>query len=638
MSLRLLPQHIINRIAAGEVVERPASVVKEVVENAIDAGATSIRISIRQSGRNLIRVEDNGAGMSKDDVALCLERHATSKLPDDDLWNIRFMGFRGEALASIASVARVTVTSKTADAEEAWGVSVEGGGEQRMIPVARSSVGTVIDIKDLFFATPARLKFLKHDRTEQNHICETVYRQALAHPSVAFFLENETKTLRDLPIRGDDVATALRGRLDDIIDKTFSDNALEIDTTCDNGYRLTGYAGLPTYHRSNSNHLYLFVNDRPVKDKTLHAAVRAAYQDYLPRMRFPVVVLFLTVPAQDVDVNVHPAKIEVRFRHDDRVRSCLIRGLRDALKSGGFRTATTIATTALEKAKPSRGVSPFLTSGTPDIARPKQQAVNLSRQPPTQIRPLSDEHTSSVQQMNEREYHYDTQHTSPSMTPFIVKGSENTPEMVSDAGKEAPSPEPSESELFLGTAMCQLHDNYIVAQTDTAITIIDQHAAHERLRYERLKADFRRKSVAIQPLLIPEIVELGCEDVAVLAPHCEALIDLGLDMATFGERGVIVRGIPAILGECDVQAMIRALADDMAEYGQAFSLQEHLDDILSFVACRGAIRSGNRISREEMDALLRDMERTPYSGQCNHGRPTYVTLEMKDIERLFGRT
>lgn len=638
MTIRRLPQHLINRIAAGEVVERPASVVKELAENAADSGADAITITVRQAGRNLIRIEDNGNGIAKDELPLCLERHATSKLPDDDLWNIRYMGFRGEALASIASVSRIRVASLPKDAGEAWEITCEGGGDTHLQPSAHGKQGTVVEIKDLFFAVPARLKFLKHDRTELNRIAETVYRLALAHPHIAFTLKNEQKEIAHIPVCEGEPRDCLLKRLCGIVEPSFADNALYVDYAQENGYTLTGFAGLPTYHRSSANHLYLFVNHRPVKDKLLHGAVRAAYQDYLPRMRFPVVALFLQVPPQDLDVNVHPAKTEVRFRHEDRIRALLIKGLREALRDGGFRTATTITQQVIAKARPSAPApSPSALFGArPEVARVENGAVAVTERPEN----AAAEQTHVMREPERAAFAARPNPSFPVLAPAAPK--EDTPPAPSPAAN-APaaarfSPDTYIEAGFLGTARCQVHDNYIIAQHEDGIVIVDQHAAHERLRYERYKQAVRDGSVAVQPLLIPEIIELGKEDFAALEPHCPGFARLGLDIAAFGASAVTVRGTPALLGECDIPALVRELADDIRGYGRAFVLEERLDEILSSVACRGAIRSGNRISIDEMNALLREMEITPYSGQCNHGRPTYVTLKLKDIERLFGRS
>ncbi|MET0154631.1 MAG: DNA mismatch repair endonuclease MutL [Rickettsiales bacterium] len=630
MPLRVLPDHVINRIAAGEVIERPASAVKELVENAIDAGATDIRVTIRGAGRNLIRIDDNGKGMNKAELALCLLRHATSKLDDDDLWNVRFLGFRGEALASVASISRMSVVSRAKDADAAHEIRAEGGAVAGILPAARRERGTCVEIRDLFFATPARLKFLKHDRTEITHVQENILRQALANPGISFSLVGENdKPIYALDARGDTEEERLFHRVASAMEPSFAENGVAVAASDDAGYSARGYAGLPTLHRGNSHHMYLFVNGRPVRDKILTASVRAAYQDYLPRMRYPILALYASVPPEDVDVNVHPAKTEVRFRHESKVRGVIVRALHEGLRTGAQRSSTEIAAKTLEKARvPSYAPSP--SSSAQIFSLPPKTAPQTLNEPsrPT-FRPLP----------------------SPSAAKITAQRDAHRPEAPRDAAVAASAsrhnaysaPPPSEriarADERLGAARCQLHDNYIVAQTDDAVVIVDQHAAHERLRYEKMKREYYAGGVRTQQLLIPEIVELEATDAAALEPsHYDALKRFGFHAAPFGENAVIVRATPAILGNMDAAGALRAVIDDVRGLEGDLSMKETVEEVMATMACKGAIKSGRRLSTEEMDALLREMEATPFSGQCNHGRPTYVELKLKDIEKLFGRT
>ena len=619
MPLRLLPDHIVNRIAAGEVVERPASVVKELVENSVDAGATQVAVTVNQAGRNLIRIEDDGKGMTKDELELCLLRHATSKLDDDDLWNVRFLGFRGEALASVASISRISVASKTEQATESWEIRSEGGKATEILPSARRRRGTCIEIRDLFYATPARLKFLKHDRTEINHIHETLLRQALAHPDVSFSLHGDKdKEIFSLDVQGETAQERLFHRVTHATEPSFKDNCVAVSAMGEGGYKVAGYAGLPTLHRSNSHHLYLFVNGRPVRDKVVMAAVRAAYQDYLPRMRYPIVALYVEVPTEDVDVNVHPGKTEVRFRHESRVRGAIARALHAGLREAGHRSSTEIAAKTLHNIRPE--------SPPPYRPRPQSGAISFSAQAPEKQEALREPAASPYR----------------APAPVAPPPPSHTPP---PAAKSAPhysaspaSYAPPSGGGRLGAARCQLHENYIIAQTDDSIVIIDQHAAHERLRYEKMKRQYYAGEIKTQQLLIPEIVELAPTDAETVAPHYEALKRFGFHAAPFGENAAIIRATPAILGNMDAAGALKAIIDDIRSYGADLSLKETIEEVMATMACKGAVKSGRRLTPEEMDGLLREMEATPYSGQCNHGRPTYVELKLKDVERLFGRT
>lgn len=587
--LRLLSPVIINRIAAGEVIERPASAVKELVENAIDAGATQIEVTLWQGGRNLIRVSDNGCGMSADELSLAVERHATSKLPDDDLTMIRQLGFRGEALPSIGSVSRMSITSRPANADAAWKIEVIGGEKSAPEP-ASFNQGTAIEVRDLFFATPARLKFLKTERAEQGHVSDTLKRLAMANPAVGFSLRTEVKEV--LRYQADMLGSHLV-RLSAIMGKEFGDNAVAIDAERE-GIRLTGYASLPTFNRATSTEQYLFVNNRPVKDRLLLGAIRGAYQDFLARDRHPVLALFIDIDPQDVDVNVHPAKAEVRFKDSGIVRGLIVGALKHALSAAGHRASTTVSAAAL---------GAFI---------PEQRPLSYAYQPSAQ--PLS-HHMADISRTFQQPL------AMPSMRVF-------------EASQE---PVVAQSEYPLGLARCQLHETYIVAQTQDSIVIVDQHAAHERLVYERMKQALEAKGMARQRLLIPEVVELEPADAERLLKHSEKLEKLGLSIEGFGEGAVVVRETPAMLGEVDAAQLVRDLVDDIIEHGETISLDEALEHVAETMACHGSVRAGRRLTIDEMNALLREMEATPYSGQCNHGRPTYVELKLQDVEKLFGR-
>ena len=599
-ALRRLPSTLVNRIAAGEVVERPASAVKELVENAIDAGASRIAVTLKEGGRSFIAVVDDGVGMDRDEMVLAVERHCTSKLPDDDLADIRTLGFRGEALPSIASVSRFALTSRPAGADTAWSLEIDGGTRGEPRPAAHPP-GTRVEVRDLFFATPARLKFLKEPRTESGHVADAMRRLAMAHPAIGFRLESEERTLIDLPA----IKPALieppeaqrLGRLAAIMGREFADNALAIDANRE-GFRLTGFAGLPTLNRPTSQHQYLFVNGRPVRDKLLAGAVRGAYQDFLARDRHPLVALFLEAPPAMVDVNVHPAKTEVRFRDAGIVRGLIVGALRTALAAAGHRASTTVADAALGALRPHTGFSTPLPPGRsmPSIGQPRGLADAASG----------------------------------FLAPFAAPSARVEPSAVAPAPADGPS-------FPLGVARAQLHETYIVAQTGEGVVIVDQHAAHERLMHERLKTQLESDGVRRQALLLPEVVELGEDGARRLAARAGELAELGLVLEPFGLGAVVVRETPAVLGEVDVQGLVRDLADELAEMGDHLSLREKIEDVCGTLACHTSVRAGRRLSVEEMNALLRQMEATPHSGQCNHGRPTYVELKLADIERLFGR-
>lgn len=600
MTLRLLPPTTVNRIAAGEVVERPASAIKELVENAIDAGATRIEVTIRDGGTTAIVVADDGSGMSKDELALAVERHATSKLDGDDLEHISTLGFRGEALPSIGSIARMTITSRARGADEAWAIRLDGGAKSGPAPAAHP-VGTTVEVRDLFFATPARLKFLKAARTELTHAVDAVKRLAMAHPDIAFTIGDGERTILKLASVQGSLLDSRLDRLAAIMGDDFAANALPVDAERE-GTRLTGHIGLPTFNRGNAQQQFLFVNGRPVRDKLLIGAVRGAYRDFLAHDRHPLLALFLEVPSEDVDVNVHPMKAEVRFRDAGLIRGLIVSALKHALDAAGHRASTTVGTAALGALRP---IAPH--SGGGNLPWPAQRSTFISPR-------LAEEGRA-----------YQAPLSGLSTQPSARADAH-------DAQIAAPAPQ-----WPLGVARGQLHETYIVAQTEDGIVIVDQHAAHERLVYEEMKDALAQNGIARQALLIPEVVELDEADARRIAEHAGELAEFGLIVEPFGAGAVVVRETPALLGEVDAAALVRDLADDLAEHGEAIVLKDRLADISSTMACHGSVRAGRRLTAEEMNALLRQMEATPNSGQCNHGRPTYVELKLADIERLFGR-
>ena len=608
MTIQRLPETVVNRIAAGEVIERPASAVKELVENSLDAGARHIDVVVRDGGKSLISVVDDGCGMSRDDLALAIERHATSKLPDYDLTAIGSLGFRGEALPSIGAVSRLSITTRTATDDSAWLLRVEGGAVDGPEPAAHPA-GTRVEIRDLFYATPARLKFLRTTRTETQQITETIHRLAMARPDVAFTFADETRTRIRLGAEQGDLLETRLQRLAGVMGREFAQNAMSIDAERE-GIRLTGYAGLPTLNRGNAAMQFLFVNGRPVKDRLLVGAVRGAYADFLSRDRHPLVALFLEVAPRAVDVNVHPAKAEVRFRDVGLVRGLIVGALKHALAEAGHRASTTVAATALGALRPGAGGTAATASGGAGYGyAPPRPSPGLAEQAMAYQAPLG----------NVAAF--------PPAAPAPAPAS-------ADAAEEA---ETDPQAYPLGAARAQVHGTYVVAQTADGIVVVDQHAAHERLVYEQMKTAMAADGVARQGLLIPEVVELDEGAVERLAARAGELAELGLVFEGFGPGAVIVRETPAILGKVDTAGLMRDLADELAELGETFGLKERLEAVCSTMACHGSVRAGRRLNVDEMNALLREMEATPHSGQCNHGRPTYVELKLADIEKLFGR-
>jgi DNA mismatch repair protein MutL len=612
MPVRQLSEAVVNRIAAGEVVERPASVVKELVENALDAGARRIDVLTDGGGRRLIRVSDDGEGMTRADLALAVERHATSKLADDDLVSIRTLGFRGEALPSIGAVARLAITARHLSEPHAWTIEVDAGVKSELKPAALGT-GTRVEVCDLFYATPARLKFLKLDRTEAEAVREVVRRLAMSRPDVAFTLAGEERAPASFAatLPG---ATGRLARLGDVLGADFRANAVEIAAERE-GVTIEGFAALPTLTRANALGQYLFVNGRPVRDKLLSGAVRAAYADYVPRDRHPLVALFVALDSREVDVNVHPAKAEVRFRNAGLVRALIVHALKAALAREGTRAATTGGSATIAAFRPQRGWD-----WRRSPARPND--------PRRSIAPLRGRGFAEAAQ-----------------AAFDVGGpmADLRADLHADFGaglaEEAEPAAPAAEFLDhpLGAARAQVHDTYIVAQTRDGLVIVDQHAAHERIVYERLKAAIDKNGVACQILLIPEIVELDEADVERLIARADELARFGLVLDTFGPGAVALRETPSLLGEIDGGGLIRDLAEHISEWDETLPLERRLMMVASSMACHGSVRAGRRLKPEEMNTLLREMEATPNSGQCNHGRPTYVELKLTDIERLFGR-
>jgi DNA mismatch repair protein MutL len=603
MPVRQLSEAIINRIAAGEVVERPASVVKELVENALDAGSRRIDVLTDGGGRRLIHVTDDGEGMTRADLALSVERHATSKLSGDDLLAINTLGFRGEALPSIGAVARLAITTRHKSEPHAWMLHVGAGAKSEIKPAALSQ-GSTVEVRDLFYATPARLKFLKTDRSESEAVREVVRRLAMSRPDVAFTLAGEERA----PVTWAPVAEGeWLTRLGDVMGADFRTNAIAIEAEREGVY-LTGFAGLPTLSRANTLGQYLFVNGRPVRDKVLVGAVRAAYADYLPRDRHPMLALFITIDAREVDVNVHPAKTEVRFRDGALVRGLIVRALKEVLMREGQRAATTGGGATIASFRPAASPrAPYDWRRSPTW--PIAFAPGVAKDADADALGFAE----------------------------VAQAAFDVGAPAADARVESFEQATELVECPLGAARAQVHETYIVSQTRDGLIIVDQHAAHERIVYERMKAAIEKSGVARQILLIPEIVELDEADGARLISRADELARFGLLIEPFGPGAVAVRETPSMLGEIDVRGLICDLAEHMAEWDDSLPLERRLLHVSATMACHGSVRAGRRLKPHEMNALLREMEAVPNSGQCNHGRPTYVELKLTDIEKLFGR-
>ncbi len=627
MPVKLLSETLINQIAAGEVIERPASAAKELIENAIDAGATRIEIATAGGGKSLMRITDNGSGMNAADLELAVRRHCTSKI-DVHLDDIRTLGFRGEALPSIGSVARLTITSRQQGASEGYEVSVVGGKTSAVKPAA-ANPGTVVEVRDIFFATPARLKFLKTEKAEAGAITEVVKRMAIAFPKVRFVLSGPDRSTLELPATGDDHLA----RMAQILGAEFKDNAIEIDAARED-VTLTGFAGVPTFNRGNSGHQYMFVNGRPVQDKLLLSAIRGAYAETIPSGRYPIAVLSIGLDPALVDVNVHPAKSDVRFRDPGLVRGLIVGAIRQALAREGDRAATTGASGLLRAFRP-EAPGGYQPSYPQPGSQPGQNSGfgggwSASRYASAPSQPWSATTSPSrpFQPMGQQSGFAERQSGFETMT------------MPSARAERFDAPSVAEEPLRhrLGAARAQLHENYIVAQTENGLVIVDQHAAHERLVFEAMRKALDADRLPSQVLLIPEIIDLPEEDCDRLMVHADALDRLGLAIERFGPGAIAVRETPAMLGEVDASDLIRDLADEVAEWNTAGGLKGRLEHVAATMACHGSVRSGRRLKPEEMNALLREMEATPGSGQCNHGRPTYIELKLTDIERLFGRS
>ena len=608
--IKQLDEAAINRIAAGEVIERPSSAVKELIENSIDAGATSILVDVADGGKTLIRVTDNGCGMTPTDLPLAVSRHATSKLNSNDLFNISTFGFRGEALPSLGAVSRLNIKTKGMETDAAE-LTVDAGIISKIKPIALNQ-GAVIELRDLFYATPARLKFLRTDRTELQEINKIVKSLSIAYPYISFKLrdisQNKDRLLFETASETGANDTALKKRISRVLDPSFVENSCAIKAEREN-FKLSGYAALPTFSRGSTNLQHIFINQRPVKDKILIGAVKAAYSDFLAKDRYPAVVLFLECDPHFVDVNVHPSKLEVRFREPGLVRGLVISAIRHALAEAGHRASSTIAGTALGAIKVNNSFPSSVYQREPNKNSFRNLAPDsiFKRVEPDQIDSFGNQQFEELK------------------TPTGSLANNDSEDQLS-------------SQFPLGAARGQVHENYIIAQTEDSVVIVDQHAAHERLVYEKLKKQMAASSVARQVLLIPEIIELSSSDITTLITAKAQLFKSGLVLEKFGDSAVIVHETPALLGDFNVKSLILDIMDELSNSGNSKKLEEEITSILSRTACHGSIRSGRRLNQEEMNALLREMEVTPYSGQCNHGRPTYIELKLKDIERLFGRT
>ena len=620
MGIRILPSNLVNQIAAGEVIERPASVIKELVENAIDAGASSIEVTLVDGGKSLIIVSDNGKGMSPDELELAVERHATSKLPDDNLFNINFLGFRGEALPSIASVARLSITSRPKDQDSAWKIEVNGGVKCKPVP-ASHPFGTRIEVRDLFYATPARLKFLKTSVSETNACVDILTRIAMANPHISFYLKDGDKKKLSLNAEQGELFDARLKRLSEVMGKEFAENSVLIDAQRDN-LHISGYVSLPTLNKANSLSQYLFVNNRPVRDKLLLGAIKGAYMDVLASNRYPMCALFFDIDPAYVDVNVHPTKAEVRFYDNALVRGLLVSAIRNALTIESRRASNTL------------DINEFVKDEIPDFGVPRQE----ENQPQMAAAPYAlQEHqqTSSL-----RPFGFNFQSAVIKSQP---RSQADLPELERKFSVKVEAPENYEKMPIaesgpLGIPKAQFHNTYIISQTEDSIIIIDQHASHERIVMERMKANLQKNGrLASQMLLIPEVVDLDASAKERILSATAELNQLGLVIEEFGTTAVIVREIPALLKDCDVKKLIEDLSEEMAEWGNEFALTDKLHHICATFACHGSVRAGRTLNFDEMNRLLRDMEKTDHSGQCNHGRPTYIELKLKDIEKLFNR-
>ena len=611
--IHILPDDLANRIAAGEVVERPAAVVKELVENAVDAGASQIQVSVEEDGTKRIEISDNGSGIEKSDLSLALHRHATSKISStDDLFNIHTLGFRGEALPSIGSVSKLTITSRIEGEDSAWQVVCHGGDIAEAVPTAREQ-GTTVLVENLFFNTPARKKFLKTARTEKEQVKETVTKLALAHPEIEFvFLQDGRETFRLNQAQGallEDMLPRVAG----FLGREFSENTVPVDFERD-GMSIKGFVSLPTYHIGNNRKQFLFINGRPVSDRVLVGALKGAYHDMLHHGRHAVALLFVNVPPGDLDVNVHPTKAEVRFSNSSAVYGFVHTAIRRALAPYSTTVSTTPAEEALAKFQ---NAMPMQQHGQPPVQNPS--FVREGASSPYSAPYVPRDHSAQ-----------------PARQAAFIHNLNATPQMSVAEPLQQASTEDFSS-YPLGAAVAQVHKTYIVAQADDGLVVVDQHAAHERLVYEKFKTQMAEQGVERQALLVPDIVTLSEADVEALLAHEIGLEKLGLEVEAFGVNAVSVRATPAILGSVNVKDLIENLVEDVRNLKSTTSLQEDMEHLLSTMACHGSIRAGRVLAHSEMNQLLRDMENTPGSAQCNHGRPTSIKLQLKDIEKLFGR-
>lgn len=606
MAIRVLPSNLINQIAAGEVIERPASVVKELVENAIDAGAHKIEVNLTGGGKNLIAVSDDGCGMSAEELSLAVERHATSKLPSDDLFEINFLGFRGEALPSVASISKLTIVSRQRGSKEGWQISVNGGDKGKVIPAAASE-GTRIEVRDLFYTTPARLKFLKADSSEAAQCIDILQRIALANPHISFYLYSDGRKKVALNAYNGDFYEARRQRIAEVMGAEFGENCSSVNAQnefCD----ITGLVSLPTYNKANSLSEFLFVNNRPVRDKLILGAIKGAYQDLIMSGRYPACAIFIHVNPHYVDVNVHPTKAEVRFYDNGAIRGLLVGAIRKALSIDSRHSADT------------GGLEALLEQNLDTESLQALSGISFNN------------NLHSTEKEFPRLQNFKSVHFNPRTADFP-----DLEHKYSVKVAEEPCENTLENVGELGLAKAQFHNTYIISQTEDSIVIVDQHAAHERITMEKLKSSLAaHERVASQMLLIPEVVELTALEKENLLEYRDTLASLGLILEEFGSQ-ILVRETPALLGNTDVKSLIKDLAAEISEWGNAYALTDKIHHICATIACHGSVRAGRSLNIEEMNRLLRDMEKTEHSGQCNHGRPTYVSIKLKDIEKLFER-
>lgn len=618
MPIRVLPSNLVNQIAAGEVIERPASVIKELVENAIDAGADKIEVTLVGGGKNLITVSDNGKGISPEELPLAVERHATSKLPDNDLFNINFLGFRGEALPSIASVAKMTISSRQKGADSGWQISVNGGDKGEVKPAA-VTYGTKIEVRDLFYTTPARLKFMKSDSSEAAQCVDMLQRIALANPQISFYLESDGKKKVALNACQCELFDRRQRRVADVMGGEFEENSVAIDAHND-FCKISGFIGVPTYNKANSLSEFLFVNNRPVRDKLILGAIKGAYQDMMTSGRYPACAVFIEVEPMYVDVNVHPTKAEVRFYDNGAIRGLLVGSIRHALSFGGQKSAETGGLEHLLE-RTIEGEETDLAS----LHAPQPSENYMLREPAAGFSSTPFNHVHSFG--GGRAKSTASTMSIPALeSKFSVRVAEEpAAETVAEVGE-------------LGLAKAQFHNTYIISQTEDSIVIIDQHAAHERITMERMKQSMsKHEQVPTQMLLLPEVVDLSLSEKENILEYAPQLSQLGLRLEEFGTSAVLVREIPALLGDTDVKKLVKDMAAEISEWGGEYALSDKIHHICATIACHGSVRAGRPLNIEEMNCLLRDMEKTEHSGQCNHGRPTYVKIKLADIEKLFER-